>query len=45
MGIVLIAAIAWLMFGQKLDFLASVGLLLIIAGVFVVNAFSKSISL
>ena len=42
-GIVLISAVGWLAFGQKLDLAAVVGLGLIIAGVLVVNLFSKSV--
>lgn len=40
-GIVLIAAIAWLFQGQKLDLPAMVGIALIMAGVLVMNLFSK----
>ena len=43
LGIVLIATIGWVGFGQRLDLPARVGLALIIAGVFVVNAFSTSL--
>jgi small multidrug resistance pump len=42
-GIVLIAAIGWLRFGQKLDTPALVGLAFIITGVVIVNVFSKTI--
>ncbi|MBO6757641.1 MAG: QacE family quaternary ammonium compound efflux SMR transporter [Roseibium sp.] len=42
-GIVLITAVAWLAFGQKLDMAAILGLSLIIAGVIIVNVFSKSV--
>lgn len=41
-GIVLIALIAWLFQGQKLDAPAIGGMALIIAGVVVMNVFSKS---
>ncbi|SCY00912.1 multidrug efflux SMR transporter [Nitrosospira sp. Nsp13] len=41
-GIVLIALIAWLVFGQSLDTPAIIGLALIIAGVVVLQLFSKS---
>lgn len=41
-GIVLISAIAWLVFGQKLDAPAILGVGLIVAGVVVLNVFSKS---
>jgi small multidrug resistance pump len=43
LGIVLIASVAWLWSGQSLDLPAILGLGLIIAGVFVVNLFSKSV--
>lgn len=43
-GIVLIALIARVFFGQDLDFPAIAGLLLIMAGVVVINLFSKTIS-
>lgn len=42
-GIVLIAAIAWIFQGQKLDAPAVLGLALIIAGVAVLNLFSKAV--
>lgn len=41
-GIVLISAIGWLLYGQRLDAPALIGLGLIVAGVLVVNLFSKS---
>ncbi|MBB3930932.1 small multidrug resistance pump [Kaistia hirudinis] len=41
-GIVLISGAAWLLFGQKLDAAALIGIGLIIAGVIVINAFSQS---
>jgi len=41
-GIVLIAAAAWIWQGQKLDLPAMIGMALIIAGVLVMNLFSKS---
>ncbi|MDI7860715.1 SMR family transporter [Rhizobiaceae bacterium n13] len=44
LGIVLISAVGLVLFRQKLDFAAILGLGLIIAGVLVVNLFSKSIS-
>lgn len=43
-GIVLVAAIGAVLFGQKLDLAAIIGLGLIIAGVLVVNLVSKSVS-
>ena len=42
-GIVLITAIAWLVQGQKLDLPALAGMGLIIAGVIIMNLFSKAI--
>ena len=43
-GIVLITLVAWLVYGQSLDAAAIVGLCLIIAGVAVLNVFSKSVA-
>lgn len=43
-GIVLIALIGFFVFRQHLDFPAMLGLALIIAGVIVINVFSKSVS-
>lgn len=43
-GIVLISVIGWFAFGQKLDTAAMLGLALIVAGVLVVNLFSKSMA-
>jgi small multidrug resistance pump len=42
-GIVLIAAFAWVYYGQVLDMPALLGIGLIVAGVLVVNLFSKTI--
>jgi small multidrug resistance pump len=42
-GIAIIALVAWLFFGQSLDIPAMIGLLLIIAGVVVLNVFSKTV--
>ena len=42
-GIILITLVAWLGFNQKLDLPALIGLALIIAGVVVINLFSKSV--
>jgi small multidrug resistance pump len=44
MGIVLISAVAWIWFRQTLDTPALIGLGLIIAGVLVVNLFSRSLT-
>ena len=43
MGIVLMAIVGLLFFGQTIDFAAVIGLLLIISGVVVINIFSKSV--
>ena len=42
LGIVLISLAGWLVFGQKLDLPSVVGMVLIIAGVAVINLFSKT---
>ena len=42
LGIVLISAVGYFVFGQKLDFAAIAALGLIISGVLVLNIFSKS---
>ena len=42
LGIVLIAAVGWVMFGQKLDVPALIGMGLIVAGVAVIQLFSKT---
>jgi small multidrug resistance pump len=44
-GILLLAAIDWMWFRQALDLPAIVGIGLIIAGVVIVNVFSKSLQL
>lgn len=44
LGIVLISAVGWVVFKQKLDIPAIIGLGLIVAGVVVVNVFSKSVT-
>lgn len=41
-GIVLVSAIAWIFLGQKLDAPALIGMGLILAGVLVINLFSKT---
>lgn len=41
-GVALIALIAWAFLGQRLDLAAIIGITLIVAGVVVLNAFSKS---
>ena len=42
LGIVLIAVVAWLVHGQKLDAWALLGMALIVAGVLIMNLLSKS---
>jgi small multidrug resistance pump len=43
-GVALVALVAWLFFGQRLDFPTIVGITLIVTGVIVLNLFSKSAS-
>jgi small multidrug resistance pump len=43
-GIVLVAAVGWLFFGQKLDLPATIGMAMIVAGVLIINLMSKSVS-
>lgn len=43
-GIVLIALSGWLFLGQSLDTPAVIGLTLIVAGVIVINVFSRTVS-
>jgi small multidrug resistance pump len=43
-GIVLVALAGWLIFGQKMDLPALIGLALIIAGVLTINLLSKTVS-
>jgi small multidrug resistance pump len=42
-GIVLITLVAWLLYGQALDAAAIIGLGLIVAGVIVLNVFSRTV--
>ncbi|MEP4195897.1 MAG: SMR family transporter [Aliishimia sp.] len=41
-GIILIALIGWLVFAQKLDLAAVIGMSLIIAGIVIIQVFSKT---
>ena len=41
-GIALITIVAWLVFGQRVDLPAFIGMALIVAGVVVLNVFSRS---
>ncbi|SLM63861.1 Ethidium bromide-methyl viologen resistance protein EmrE [Dickeya aquatica] len=43
-GIVLIAAVSWVFYDQRLDWPALLGMALIIAGVAVINLFSSSVT-
>ncbi len=43
-GIVLVSMAAWLLFGQRLDLPALLGIALIMAGVLVINLWSKSVT-
>lgn len=43
MGIVLITAVAWVLYRQSLDLAALAGMGLILAGVLVINLFSRSL--
>lgn len=42
MGLVMIATIGWLVFGQKLDLPAILGIVLILTGVLVIHLFSNT---
>ena len=43
-GVALVALTGWLLYGQALDLAAVVGLTLIVAGVIVLNVFSKTVA-
>ena len=43
-GVVLISLVAFLLYGQRLDLAALLGIGLIVAGVIVINVFSSSVS-
>lgn len=43
-GVVLITLVGWLLFGQKLDAPALIGMALIVVGVVIMNLFSHSVS-
>lgn len=43
-GVALIALAGWLLFGQTLDLAAILGISLIVAGVIVLNVFSKAVA-
>nr|WP_222613200.1 multidrug efflux SMR transporter [Undibacterium jejuense] len=43
-GVVLISLVAWILYGQELDVPAMLGIGLIVAGVIVLNMFSKTVS-
>ena len=42
-GVVLITAVAWFLYGQKLDWPALAGMGLIVTGVIVLNVFSRTV--
>ena len=44
LGIVMIATIGWIVFGQKLDLAALAGLAMIIGGIVVIHLFSNSVT-
>lgn len=41
-GIVLVALLGWLVYGQKIDIYATVGIALILTGTLIINLFSSS---
>ncbi|WP_234085992.1 multidrug efflux SMR transporter [Azonexus sp. R2A61] len=43
-GVALVALVGWLVYGQSLDLAAVLGLTLIVAGVIVLNVFSKTVA-
>jgi len=43
-GVALVALVGWLVYGQSLDLAAILGLTLIVAGVIVLNVFSKTVA-
>lgn len=43
-GLVLVATVAWIIHGQRLDIPAMIGMSLILAGVVVLNLFSKTLA-
>ena len=43
-GMVLVAALSWLVYGQKLDIFAVIGIGFILSGVVIINLFSSSVS-
>ncbi|MBF4992315.1 multidrug efflux SMR transporter [Methylophilus sp. QUAN] len=44
LGIVLLALVGWIFFGQALDTPALIGIALILAGVIIMNVFSKAVA-
>lgn len=44
LGVVLVTVFSWVYYGQKLDAAAAAGMALIVAGVVVMNLFSKTVS-
>lgn len=43
-GVVLVTLVGWIVYKQQLDFAALFGIVLIVAGVIVMNVFSKSVA-
>ncbi len=43
-GVALVALVGWLVYGQSLDLAVVIGLTLIVAGVIVLNLFSKTVA-
>lgn len=44
LGIVLLAVVGWIVFGQALDAPALLGMALILAGIIIMNVFSNTVS-
>jgi small multidrug resistance pump len=43
-GVALVALVGWIMFGQRLDWAALLGIALIVAGVVVIQVYSKTVA-
>ncbi len=43
-GIVLVSIVSWLLYDQRLDFAALLGMAFILAGVLIINLFSKTLA-
>ena len=44
LGLILITLTGWLLYGQRIDAPALIGMVLIVAGVVVMNVFSKAVA-